>query len=111
MNKATEETIAKLQEKTIREIVEIIYPWIELPSKPMPIKLKNTTVGTHQIDVSVEEGVVVIELKMRVAHPDPKTLIIPRDEEVMINIPSIEEESPIADEIASSLGFGTEHTR
>ncbi len=85
MNK-TEDTVMKLQEKTIREIAEAIFPWIELPTKPMPIKLKNTTVGTHQIDVSIEEGMVVIELKTRVANPTPGTLSIPTGDERIIRL-------------------------
>lgn len=79
-----EDRTFRLQEKTIREVVNAISPWIDIPSKPMTIKLKNTTIGTHQVTVTIEEGMVVIELKTRVAHPTRDTFIIPRDEEKII---------------------------
>ena len=114
MNK-TEETVMKLQEKTIQEIAEAIFPWVELPTRPMPIKLKNTTIGTHQIEISIEEGVVVIELKTRVANPTPGTLSIPTGDERIIKLSDagidVFEESSVGDNGPTGLGFGTEPTR
>ncbi len=114
MNKP-EETLMKLQGQTIQDIAKAIYPWVELPTKPMPIKIKNTTVGTHQVEVSIEEGMVVIELKMRVANPTPGTLSIPTGDEEIINLSDAGidafKDSSAEDNGSASLGFGPEHTR
>ncbi len=78
--------LMRAQQKALVDVAELVSPWMDLPGKPLPIKVVNNTVGSAHILVSIEEGIVVLELLTRVRDPEPEVLVIPSEGEQVIDV-------------------------
>lgn len=78
--------LTKVQFAALGEIARIVHPWMEVSDKPISLKIKNETVGSSHVVIAIEEGDIIITLKTRVKAPSPEVLIIPTDEERVIDL-------------------------